>query len=497
MVHQRDQADERDFDEREMFAWIEAQATMGIRRAGSPGGARNEDFLEQQLMAFGLVAVRREPIPITYCEATQWQLEIGDERGLAPIPAYPIPYTAFTDGSSAAAMVYADPKSLRAGSAAWRGKVVVTEIRFPPLPIGLLERIGLGVHDPDGAIQNVRHPATWVRLGWHLYRRAARWGAAGFIGVLRDQPGGTCEMYAPYGFREDDFLDKPVPGFWARRQDGPALLALARSGRGRARLYISGQRRAAVTHNIVGEIPGTDSDSDETVILGCHHDAPFVSPVEDGSGVAVVLSIAKYLARRRHLRRRVLVTFTAGHFYGSIGTRALIEHYHAGALGKVALEIHIEHIAKEAVEDAGGELVPTGLAEPTGVFVPMNQRMVDLVLSSVREAGLDRSILLPPEGPLGDFPPTDGGDWYAAGVPVINAISNPVYLLTNDDALRWVDRPRLRRAARAFSQILERVDGLTAEEIGAVDLRGRLLLMRLLRHLQKARTTFFGLRPLY
>ncbi len=125
---------------------------------------------------------------------------------------------------------------------------------------------------------------------------------------------------------------------------------------------------------------------------------------------------------------------------------------------RTVLEVTIEHIAREAVEGQGRGLVATGRPEATAIFVPFARAVSEAVLEGVAEQGVDRVVLLPAEGPLGSYPPTDGGDWFEAGVPVVNAISNPVYLLTDDDALRWVDRERLPRMAAAFEQIIRRLD---------------------------------------
>ena len=391
-------------------------------------------------------------------------------------------------------MVFARSTRILEGSKDWRGKVVVTEIGFPPLDAKLLTRISMGYYDPDDSLACVKHPATWVRLGWHVYQRAVKHGAAGFIGIVRDQPGGSCRMYAPYGFREKNILDKPIPGFWVGRADGAALRAFAEKRGGVAELQIIGIREAAVTHNIIGEIPGT---SDELMVLSCHHDSPFESPVEDASGISVVLALARHFAEERNLKRRLVVLLSAGHFYGSIGTRTFIREHRLDLVPRTALEISIEHIGREAVEDSTGRLVPTGQPEPTGIFAPFSCAVTDAILSSIKAHDLRRTVILPPEGPLGDYPPTDGGDWYKAGVPVINSISNPVYLLTDNDALKWVDRERLTATVNAFVELIEKVDAIPRAQIAEVSRPFYRLAMRALKHVQRARTTTLGLLPVY
>ena len=348
------------FDKSLMMEWIKEMTDFGPRRAGSPAGHKTEDYLMGKLMNFGLENVHKEPIPITYRETDKAVLEIGEGEGFMSIKAQWIPYSAYTPAQGIEGnLVYADPeKFFQTGD--WKGKIVLTDISFPMLDVKLISKFSLGQYDPQGNMLDIKHPATWVRLNWHFYRRAFEKGAIGFIGILKDQPGGSYRMYAPYGFKEKDILDKPLPGFWVSRDDGPRLRELAKTGKTMVRMTHTGEHKPETTSNIVGEIPG---QNDEIVILHCHHDSPFISPVEDASGCAVVLALAKYFAEKRDNKRKIVILFTAGHFYGSIGTRTFIKEHRKDIVPKAALEITIEHVAKEAIENGKGELVFSGQPE--------------------------------------------------------------------------------------------------------------------------------------
>lgn len=484
------------FDAEEMMGWIGKIVSHGPRRPSSAADLAVEDDLAARLGEFGFESVRREAIPIATCDVTEASLEILGASGAAERrpEVYPIPYAAFTPEGGVEGPVIFVRSPGDAPRAAWRGAIVVAEIGFPRIATGLMLKIALGKHDPGGTLPLVDHPATWVRLGWHLYREAARRGAAGFVGILKDQPGGSCRMHAPYGFRERDILDKPVPAVWVGRAEGKWMKQAA-VGRQTARLVVRGERGEGVTHNVVAELPGSGLD-DEAIVLSCHHDSPFDSPVEDASGCAVVLALARRFAEVRPLRRRLIVLFSAGHFYGSIGTRTFIER-HPDIVKRTALEVSIEHIALEAAEGPGGALVATGRPEATAVFISFSREVADAVVEGVSAYGIDRAILLPAEGPLGDYPPTDGGDWFAAGVPVVNCISNPVYLLTSDDDLRWVDRGRLPRAAAAFEAIIRRLDVSDRGTLASTASWPYRLAMKGLRALAVAALTRLGTRRIY
>jgi hypothetical protein len=302
-------------------------------------------------------------------------------------------------------------------------------------------------------------------------------------------------MYGPYGFREEDIADKPIPGAWVGRGEGERLKRAA-AGRRRARLVVHGERGLGVTHNVVAELPSHELD-EEAIVLSCHHDSPFASPVEDASGCAVVLALARRFAETRSLRRRLVVLFTAGHFHGSIGTRTFIEQHRDDLVKRTVLEVSIEHVALEAAEGPDGSLVATGRPEATAIFASFSPEIASAVVEGARDHGLDRTIVLPAEGPLGDYPPTDGGDWFAAGVPVVNGISNPVYLLTDEDDFRWVDRARLPKVAAAFEQIIRRLDRADRKTLAASGPWPYRMAMKGLRLAAVAAVTRFGTRPVH
>src|SRR5262249_43517211 len=151
-----------------------------------------------------------------------------------------------------------------------------------------------------------------------------------------------------------------LPGVWVRGNDGACLRHMLARGRVHVRLEVDSVRETITSYNVVGELPGVD---DETVIIGSHHDGPWASAVEDGSGIALVLAEAAYWARvpRAERPHRLVFLLNAGHMAGGAGTRAFIDA-HRTELDRVVLEVHLEHAANELVEREGA-LVPTGRPE--------------------------------------------------------------------------------------------------------------------------------------
>ena len=76
----------------------------------------------------------------------------------------------------------------------------------------------------------------------------------------------------------------------SQRRAGPVrLLALLENGYDEARMEVVAERATTSTRNVVGELAGVD---DEWVVIGTHHDAPWASAVEDGTGLAMLLAQA-------------------------------------------------------------------------------------------------------------------------------------------------------------------------------------------------------------
>jgi hypothetical protein len=436
---------------REIKKWIEELYAFGPRRAGSPIGHEVEDYVEEQFKLVGLEDVGRQSIPLTYWDCTDHSLQIDGEK----VSTSYIPFTEFTNQKGVSGeLVYLDPKDPAIHSLDLKGKIVLVDICFPMLKGKVLKLLALDMHDPDHSIPDGPiHEATWIRLNWELYEWAHKRGAIGFIGILKDQPGGHHSYYAPYGFKEGSrILDKPIPGLWASKFDRDQLLEFAREKK-TASIVLTGSANPSQSANILGQIKG---ESDQTIIVASHHDSPFQNAVEDSSGMAVLFSLAKKLAQAGTPKRTIQFMATTGHFYGSIGTIEYIKQ-NRESLDEVVAEIHIEHIALEAKEE-NGELVMTGETEPAAIFTPYNGDCVRMVKDFLISQDLKRTLVLGAHGPLGEFPPTDGGDFHLEGVPVFNYICNPVYLLVDDDDLSKIDWQRLVPVRDGFYQLVEELN---------------------------------------
>jgi Peptidase family M28 len=436
-----------------IYGWIATVFERGVRRPGYPADEWAEQWCAERFRELGLERVRLEPVEAHRWEPTAWSLDVVAADGATTrVPCFPLPHAAPAEGLELdlAAWDPAEPGAV-AGRAALYD---VTLLRLPAdtflaggsAPADLTGR----AIDPDGTLARDHVLPFGIEIQ-AVMEPAIEAGAAAFVGVLAGYPGNSCEYYVPY-----DGVERPIPGVWVSGSDGARLRALLASGPVRARLTVASERRAVTTHNVVGELAGAD---DDVVMIGSHHDGPWSSAVEDGSGIALVLAQAAFWATQPPPARphRLVFVLQGGHMVGGAGLRSYIET-HRDELVRVVLELHLEHAALEADGDS---------AEPTGVPVPrwwFTSRIPPLeaaVAGALAAEGLHRSMVLAPDA-IGVHPPTDGGLYHLEGVPIVDFLAAPHYLFDAMDTLDKIDRAHLVPLTRAAARIVASTRGVSA-----------------------------------
>jgi len=436
-----------------IFAWIEEIFAHGIRRPGYPADRWAEDWLQQQFRAFSLERVRTEPVEVPYWEPRRATLTIGSGDTTLDIPCFPLPHSAATERLEAQVVAF-DPTRPGAVSGAFS----LYDVVLSRVPQTVLQSRATWSYDPEGTYASTKHVLPFGRELQNVMEPSISAGAAGFIGVLRDYPGDSNQYYVPY-----DAIERPIPGVWISGGDGNRLRALLSGAPLRVKVSIDSVREMITAHNIVGELPGAD---EEVVIIGSHHDGPWASAVEDGSGIALVLAQAAYWSQVPQAERphRLLFLLNAGHMAGGAGQRTFVEE-HAAELESVVLEFHLEHAANE-FSDETGVLHATGLPESRWWFTSLIPRLQDAVRSAIEAEDLQRSMVVPPTM-FGPKPTTDGADFYPAGVPLVNYLTAPFYLFDAMDTLDKIHRPSLVPVTRAAIAIVESTMGVSASGMRA------------------------------
>lgn len=426
--------------------WIRRVVGAGIRRPGWPADIAVERWAADQLRALGL-EVRLEPVehPVWHSDGavlTAWP--DGRPEEAIVLEGLALPHTLPADGLQRP-LVRFDPDA-DGEQPDVRDRIVVQQQSFTVVPQALLAPAATAVHDPDGEFATLHQTLPFGPRMQLVAEPAIEAGAAGFVGVLSGVPWETHDYYVPY-----DGHERPLSGLWLSRAQGAALDRLLDRGPVVGRLDIDGRRGTGVSHNVVATLPGPSAS---WVIVGSHHDAPWASAVEDGTGIALVLAQAAYWARVpvEHRPHGLLFLLTAGHMCHAAGTAAFIAA-HRDLLDATVLELHLEHAAAETVGDGSGGLVTTGQPEVRWWFTTREPQLEASVAAALAAEDLRRSLVLPPEIFM-EHPPTDGGFFHLAGVPLVDFLAAPMYLFDRADTVDKVHVPSLEPITRAAVRIV-------------------------------------------
>jgi hypothetical protein len=436
--------------EARIFGWIEQVFAQGIRRPGYPADRWAERWVAEQLEALGLERVRREPVALPSWEPLRAELSVAPSGGAwRGIDGFALPHSSTSARVEATLVPFnaAAPERVRAA-------VALRDVPLMRIPHAAMAALATWAYDPAGTFADSTHVLPFGREFMAVMDPATAAGAAGFVGVLADYPGDSKDYYVPY-----DAVARPLPGVWIRGSDGAALRALLAAGEVRARLEVEAVREPITSYNVVAELPGADED---TVVVGSHHDGPWSSAVEDGSGIALVLAQAAYWAGvpRAERPHRLVFLLNAGHMAGGAGTRAFLDT-HREELARIVLEVHLEHAANEVVATPDGSLAATGLPESRWWFTTRLLHLERAVQGAIEAEGLDRSLVLKPDT-FGPHPTTDGGFFHLEGVPLVNYLTAPFYLFDAMDTLDKIHRPSLVPVTRAAIRVIESTAGVSA-----------------------------------
>jgi hypothetical protein len=450
-------------DTETMVGWIEEIVAQGIRRPGYAADTWTEDFAAERLRDMGL-DVRTEPVTVTRWEPVRWSLTVLPGHGAAPfeLDGFPLPYAAPADGLELD-LARHDPNAREAST----GRAALVDARLVRLPAAAMAGFGSvpddptgRVYDPDGTLADQDHLLPHTVQRNRIADQVFAAGAAAFVGTLLDHPTDSHRYFVPYHGEP-----LPGPGIWISGSDGERLHDLLAQGPVRIRLDVESTSDQVESRNVVAELPGPAGD-DDIVLIGSHHDGPWASAVEDGTGVALVLAQAAHWAgvpraQRPHRLRFVL---HAGHMCGGAGHDAYVRD-HAAELDRTVLAVHLEHAALETPEsaDAGDG---RSLCVPRWFFTSRIPQLEDTVARAIEAADLSRSMLVAPDA-LAPNPPTDAARLHELGVPIVQFLTAPWYLFDAADTIDKVDRDNLVPLTRAVAEIIAATAPTTAADLRA------------------------------
>jgi hypothetical protein len=228
------------------------------------------------------------------------------------------------------------------------------------------------------------HTARWS--GSML--RANKAGAA-VVFIVMDNPGSvTTEPEAGQG--------TTVPTLTIGMQEGTAIREAIEGGRDvTLRLRADIEKKAGLkTANVWGVLPGT---SDENILIMAHTDAMFEGALDNASGIAMMLEIARYYAAIPKSQRRRTITFvtTPDHHHGATGVKWINQNMR-DFFSKTAVIVNCEHPSQTQTYRLGSGLMTSTTTSARRWFVGGSEALRGLVLSSFKTFGV--AVYARPEG---------------------------------------------------------------------------------------------------
>lgn len=233
----------------------------------------------------------------------------------------------------------------------------------------------------------------------------------------------------------------------------------------RVRLVAAGERHTDwITQNTYGLLRGTGG---EYVVIQAHTDGYFEAAGDNGTGLAVMLALARQFATRprQALNRNLLFVATSGHHSGpAVGSWHLVKD-HQEVLSKTVLVVNLEHLAC-----VGPQVPYTG----DNAFVQTPHLIYDphghpFMLQACREIAEQFGVPIYFERIFEEYQ----ADMYP--YLTVGPIGLPSFMLmqplydyhTQEDDLEKVSFGALRQVARGYAYLLDRIDRASVTEIRA------------------------------
>jgi hypothetical protein len=215
------------------------------------------------------------------------------------------------------------------------------------------------------------------------------------------------------------------------------------------------EREGLKTANVFGVLPGA---SEEQVLVMAHTDAFFEGAMDNASGIAMMLDIARhYAAVPQAQRPRTLVFLTTSdHHHGSAGIRWVRDNYD---WSKVALIVNSEHPSQTLLYNLDAGLMTANEVSARRWYVGGSDALRMLVRNSLREFGVAtyHKSEVSPGGELSQI---------HMKAPSFHIIDHVIYHTTLDTA-DLVPAWGLEDATRAFLKIIDGANKMTKPQIAA------------------------------
>ena len=450
-----------------MMRTIKDLVAMGPRKTGTPAGRKAAQYVAKELRKAGMDKVWIEKATSYSWKARDFGLSVGGTK----VPVQPVGFSMISSPTATGVRTLG-PKGLTAPVvdltknplANPQGKIAIVDLKFQ-LPLVALVPFMEYLYDPKFEALDLKTLLTanpYITSLSSTIKQLQAKGAVGVIGVLSD-------YFDSDKYRNEYYRRTPMnlPGMWITANNATKLRALLAKDPN-ATMRLTTVRKKVTTRVPIGILKGATKD---TIMVQSHHDSVTPGAVEDGTGVAEVLALARYygaLAKKAPQRQKTLMFTTMdSHFTGYQAHMAFVDKYIKNPKSPyhIVANTTIEHIARKGVIK-NGKLVITKQSEPKAIFENVSLKLKGEVARAIKAHNLHGTALL--NGTLFQLLslPTDAAFVQSAGVPTLSLISGPVYLYDDADTIKAVDKPQLRPVLAAERDLVDAFEATPSKQIG-------------------------------
>jgi len=399
---------------------------LGFRLAGTPEEVALSGWIAEQMQAIGLVDVALEPVPVdawrfhgARVEALGRVFECASFGGAVPTPPGGV--------TGEVAFVGRGARDEIAGLDL-RGKVVIIDWRGTDL--------------------------LWPSMS---AAEAARAGAV--AALVTSLPGGFFyQREGALGAFDTYGLPDAVPMLTLRKEDAQELIDAAAQGAVAVRVTLDAELKPGVdAYNVVSTLPGRREGS--PIVVAGHHDAWFYGALDDASGVASTLAIAKAMRDTGYVPDGPIVF--GSHTAEEFGMLSAPFDYCIGAGWQ------IQHQHPEWAEDAAlyVNIEGTGMPRPLLLETPpeLASFAADVCAAATEDGLLSRGVISGMPRPW-----TEAWPFLASGVPSLNVNSHHLDFFRTDyhtqfDDAAFLDYDDLRDLTRVYARLIVAADAHRGE----------------------------------
>lgn len=455
----------------EIYGWAKAQTEFGPRRPGTDGISRSREHIIGLLKAWGY-EVSTEAISFTQYYPREWRLElVRPEQRI--VSCYPL----WHSGSTGPEGVEADLVYIHKGGARSfakkdvAGKVVLASRghRF----INLL---------PTGSF-------------YHSYELSQEKQAAGYLSFFTNTPDNAYQMIdVGSAANKSGLAFNTLPGLSIGKEDAVYLRRLLAKDAVRVRMYLQGDSRQTETYTIIALLPGRTS---ELIMVDTHYCSTFTGAVDNATGVASALALARYFSLKpaREREKDLLFVFYGSHEFVDCNLGAeLLYRNHPELASKILLDIGLDHMAAYPWKEYFGHmtrihpLTPLpGMDQPRGVFISETPVLYETVIPSLLNYRLVPSFVFPmalfntgksssqknpsqAEAAMSEkdsllaYCACETAVSYEKGIAALRMLQCPLWWHTPMDTMDKFSPEQLKRVVDAHILILEKLDRIPADQ---------------------------------